>query len=125
MRTPLHGIQVLLVEDEPDIAELLTFVLTDAGADVIQGSSAFEALQKLDQGLPDVLVCSLRLPDMDAGQLLRCIRDYKTESGRPLPAIAMTSYTREFTFTEITEAGFDRFLPKPLSQSNSLQRFSN
>ena len=76
--TSLKGVQVLLVEDEPDIAELLAFMLTDAGAKVTHAPSAFEALQKLDQGLPDVIVCNLRLPDIDGRQLLHCIRDYRT-----------------------------------------------
>jgi CheY-like chemotaxis protein len=51
---------------------------------------------------------------MDGGQLLQCIRAYRPESGKRIPAIAATSYTREFASSEIVKAGFDRFLPKPL-----------
>ena len=43
----LAGIQALLVEDEPDIADLLAFVLREAGADVVEAISALEALHKL------------------------------------------------------------------------------
>ncbi len=54
LETPdqLAGTQVLLVEDEPDIAELLTFVLREAGADVLEATSALEALHKLTHYSP-------------------------------------------------------------------------
>lgn len=48
----LVGTQVLLVEDEPDIAELLAFVLKQAGADVLEATSALEALHKLTHYSP-------------------------------------------------------------------------
>jgi CheY-like chemotaxis protein len=73
LETPsqLTGVHVLLIEDEPDIAELLCFVLRDAGADVVEAISAFEALHPLTQYSPNVIVCNLRLPDMDGGELLQ------------------------------------------------------
>ena len=110
----LAGLQVLLVEDEPDIADLLTFVLRDAGADVVEAVSASEALHKLTHYSPAVIVCNLRLPDMNGGELLQSIRLGQAEAGRWIPAIAVTSYTREVVLTEIIRAGFDAFLPKPI-----------
>ena len=110
----LAGIQVLLVEDEPDIADLLAFVLREAGADVVEAISAFEALHKLNHYSPAVIVCNLRLPDMNGGELLQSIRFGQADASEQIPAIAVTSYTREFALTEITQAGFDAFLPKPI-----------
>ena len=46
--TQLTGIHVLQVEDEPDSAELLFFVFRDAGAEVVEANSAFEALHGIE-----------------------------------------------------------------------------
>ncbi|WP_206756475.1 response regulator [Oculatella sp. FACHB-28] len=52
----LAGLTVLLVEDEPDIAELFTFILEEYGAEVVLANSALEALGELGQRQPDILV---------------------------------------------------------------------
>lgn len=53
-RTLLAGLTVLLVEDEPDIVELFTFILEEYGANVIFANSAVEALGELGQRKPDI-----------------------------------------------------------------------
>jgi CheY-like chemotaxis protein len=112
--TQLSGVHVLLVEDEPDIAELLSFVLRDAGADVIEVPSASEALHHLTHYSPSIIVCNIRLPDMNGGELLKTIRFKQADISQQIPAIAVTSYSREYSWTEAIKAGFDRFLLKPI-----------
>jgi hypothetical protein len=63
----LAGLTVLLVEDEPDIAELFTFILEDYGAEVVLSNSAIEALARLGERRPDILVSKsvfFRKPDI-------------------------------------------------------------
>ncbi len=114
MKKQLDGVQILLIEDEPDIADLFSLVLKDSGAQVTKAASAMEALQELHHQIPDILVCNIRLPDIDGDQLLRYIRSWTVESTRYIPAIAVTSYTREVNSREICKAGFDRFMSKPV-----------
>ncbi|MBD2072422.1 response regulator [Phormidium sp. FACHB-592] len=111
---PLKDIQVLLVEDELDIAVLLTYLLEDNGAAVTVTTTALEALQVLNAQCPQILVCNLRLPDLDGKELIEQVRQAPATAVRQLPAIAVTSYNREYSETTAFNAGFDYFLAKPI-----------
>jgi CheY-like chemotaxis protein len=114
MVQPLKDIQVLLVEDEPDIAVLLTYLLENEGAAVTVTTTALEASQVLNAQCPQILVCNLRLPDLDGKELLKQVRQAPTTASRQLPAIAVTSYSREYSKAAAFKAGFDYFLAKPI-----------
>ena len=109
----LSGLQVLLVEDEPDIAELFTFVLKEEGAEVIAVVNALDGLQALNQQF-DVLICNICLPDMDGREFLQQIRSQHSQPISRIPAIAVSSYTREVSVQDVKRCGFDLFLSKPL-----------
>ena len=108
----LIGTLILLVEDEPDIADLLTFVLEADGAKVIALSDAEAALALVESLHPDILLCNVKLPDHDGNWLIEQIRVHSCSSLRQLPAIAITSYTREVSINKALNAGFNRFLVK-------------
>jgi CheY-like chemotaxis protein len=106
----LKDLQVLLVEDEPDIAELFILILQEAGAEVIAATYACEALDILKDHNPDLLICNIKLPDQDGDWLIRQVRSLEDQSQRHLPAIAVTSYTRDFCIDQILHAGFEQIL---------------
>jgi CheY-like chemotaxis protein len=106
----LTGIQVLLVEDELDIAELLVFILKCAGADILLTSEASQALEILQHQQPDILVSDLRLPGKDGFWLIRQVRS--TLNSQRLPAIAVTSYLRDFYEESALSNGFQKFFSK-------------
>ncbi|MEH2272049.1 MAG: response regulator [Nostoc sp.] len=108
----LIGTTILLVEDEPDIADLLIFILEAAGAEVMALSDAEEALILVESLHPDILLCNMKLPDHDGNWLIEQIRVHSCPSLRQLPAIAITSYTREVSSHKALNAGFNRFLVK-------------
>ncbi len=108
----LSGIRVLLVEDEPDIADLLIFVLETAGAEVLSFEYAELALELCESLYPDILLCNIRLPIEDGCWLIQQIRIHSCMSLRQLPAIALTSYTRDASEFQALNAGFDRFVVK-------------
>ncbi|WP_088889538.1 response regulator [Leptolyngbya ohadii] len=110
--TPLAGVQVLLVEDEFDIATLLLFILLEAGAEAVWVVQSREALDCLDHFHPDILLSNIKLPDHDGDWLIQEIRQAESVEMPRLPAIAITSYTRDVAATQVLEAGFDRFMPK-------------
>lgn len=109
---PLAGIQVLLVEDEFDIANLLLFILSEAGAEAVWVMQSNDALACLHHFHPDILLSNVRLPDRDGDWLIQEIRQAELERIAHLPAIAITSYTREVSADKVLEAGFNRFMPK-------------
>lgn len=108
----LVSVRVLLVEDEPDIADLLIFILKGAGAEVIAFTDAESALALLESLHPDILLCNIRLPFEDGDWLIRQIRTHACLQLRQLPSIALTSYTRDVSEANALIAGFDQFLVK-------------
>ncbi|HIK16427.1 MAG TPA: response regulator [Leptolyngbyaceae cyanobacterium M33_DOE_097] len=108
----LAGIQVLLVEDEVDVAFLLQFILKNAGAEVVWVRSVSKAFEQLQYSQPDILVCDVKLPDQNGDRLIQQIRQLEMGTSLHLPAIALSSYTREISAEKMIKAGFERFLPK-------------
>jgi DNA-binding response OmpR family regulator len=109
----LKNLQILLVEDEADIADLLMFVLEEAGAEVTLVTYAGAALQALENYQPDILLCNVKLPDRQGDWLIEQIRDHESAQEKTLPAIALTSYTREVSEGKVLAAGFQQFMDKP------------
>jgi DNA-binding NtrC family response regulator len=70
----LLSLDVLLVDDEPDILEALTEVLVDCGHNVTTAASGMDAMACLDRRRFDVAICDVRLPQVDGIQLLHRIR---------------------------------------------------
>lgn len=108
----LLGIRILLVEDEPDIADLFVYILEAAGAEVMTFIDAETALASLEAVYPDVLVCNIKLPTHDGNWLIKQLRMHSSVFLQQLPAIAVTSYTREISDRKALTAGFDRFIVK-------------
>lgn len=110
----LEGLRVLLVEDNEDTQLLLTFLLEDAGADVVVTGSAYEALAVLEQMQPDVLLCDIGLPEIDGCTLMRKIRAMYTNQFKHIPAIALTAYAQETVEQEALASGFQAYFVKPI-----------
>ncbi|WP_243147096.1 response regulator [Scytonema sp. UIC 10036] len=110
----LQGIQVLVVDDDADNLELITFILEQAGAVVTSVSSAEEALQLLYQTYPNILIADVGMPRMDGYTLLRQVRALPPEQGGQVPAIALTAYAGEIDRQKALAAGFQLHIPKPI-----------
>lgn len=109
----LAGLRILVVDDEPDMRELLGMILEQAEATVNYAASAAEALLALVQLKPDVLVSDIGMPEIDGYMLMRQVRS-QIKRERPLPAIALTAYAGELNQQQALSAGFDRHLSKPI-----------
>ncbi len=112
---PLAGLQVLVVDDDADSRDFVTFILQQDGAKVIAVSSAGEALQALVQAKPDVLVSDISMPDIDGYMLMRQVRAYTPEEGGQIPAIALTAFAKKYDQQQALESGFQMHLPKPIN----------
>ena len=110
----LQGVQILVVDDDQDALDMLTLVLTDAGAAVRTAASAAEALALLRWIRPHVLVSDLAMPDQDGYSLIRNLRAVERESGRETPAVALTAYVRVQDRARAEAAGFNVFVEKPV-----------
>ncbi|MBD1864887.1 response regulator [Trichocoleus sp. FACHB-46] len=110
----LEGVQILLVDDEPDTREFEAFVLEQSGARVTAVASGLEALQALDQSTPDVLVSDIGMAEMDGYMLLQQIRSRPSHQGGMIPAIALTAYATEMDQQQALRAGFQTHITKPV-----------
>lgn len=110
----LSGMRILVVDDEPDMRELISFLLEDAGAEVVTVAVAREALTALARFQPDVLLSDIGMPGMDGYMLLQQVRTLPPERGGLIPAIALTAYAGEFDRQQALQAGFQRHLAKPI-----------
>lgn len=109
----LSEIQVLVVDDDTDSLEFVTFVLKMYHAEVITASSGLEALQILAHSQPNVLVSDLGMPQMNGYQLLQEIRNSISNNNREIPAIALSAYAGEFYQQQALAVGFQIHIPKP------------
>ncbi|MEH2301200.1 MAG: PAS domain S-box protein [Nostoc sp.] len=110
----LSNTQVLVVDDEPDIRDLITFILQDYGAEVTAVSSAQEALQALCESIPDVLISDIGMPKTDGYMLMREVRARSPQQGGLVPAIALTAYAGEMNQQQALAAGFQMHISKPV-----------
>ena len=110
----LNGLQVLVVDDEEDTRFLLTVALENYGAKVIAVGSATEALEAVQQLMPDVLVSDIGMPNEDGYTLIRKIRALDPEKGGKIPAAALTAYARSEDSQKAIALGFQKHIAKPV-----------
>jgi phosphate regulon transcriptional regulator PhoB len=105
--------KVLVVDDEPDVRELLSFNLKGAGFDVIEAENGEQALKKSKLDLPQVIVLDLMLPEVDGIEVCKQLkRDAATSS---IPIIMLTAKASELDRILGFELGADDYLTKPFS----------
>ncbi len=112
VKNDLSGKRILVVDDETDSREFITFVLEQANAIVTGVCSGVEALQAVSQSMPDAIVSDIGMPKMDGYMLLRQIRTLP--QGGKIPAIALTAYAGELDRHNALAAGFQHRIPKPI-----------
>lgn len=108
--------RVLVVEDEPNIAESLSFLLGRAGFAVEVIGDGHSALDALLAAPPDVLVLDVMLPGLDGYSILRALRaDDRTAA---LPVLVLTAKGQREDRQTAEEAGASRFVTKPFSNAD-------
>jgi hypothetical protein len=112
----LDGLKVLVVDDEPDARQFLTFLLREAGASVTTADSVETALTALNAAELDLLISDIGMPEQDGYTLIQTVRT----RGSAIPAIALTAYSRAEDRNQILSAGFQQHLSKPIDPTNLL-----
>ncbi len=111
---------VLVVEDEPAIQVLVAACLQNAGHQVVRADTAEEAMNRVKEVLPDVVLLDWMMPGMSGLQLARRLRS--DERTRDLPIIMLTARSEENDKIAGLEAGADDYLTKPFSPRELLAR---
>jgi two-component system, OmpR family, alkaline phosphatase synthesis response regulator PhoP len=112
--------RILIVEDDPDIAQLVGRYLEKAGFTTELVSSGRAALASIDARLPDAVVLDLMLPQVDGLEVCRILRgEERTEA---LPIIMLTARADESERVVGLELGADDYVSKPFSPTELVAR---
>jgi len=113
----LKGIQVLIVDDEPDARSVLKRMLEECEAEVTACGSTDEALKLIAELHPTVLVSDIGMPDRDGYDLIRVLRSLPADKGGQTPAVALTAFARSEDRTKSIMAGYDVHVAKPVERN--------
>ncbi|MCA9068111.1 MAG: PAS domain S-box protein, partial [Planctomycetaceae bacterium] len=113
---PVHDpadLRIVLVEDSPDVREMLAALLAFDGYQVQTAANGLEGLKLIVESHPDVALLDIGLPDLDGYGVARRVREEIPR--HEIYLIALTGYGREEDHEAILEAGFDEHLIKPIN----------
>ena len=108
---------ILVMEDEPSVAQGLQMVLHDEGYNVDVAMSGGSALDTFDKKGFDLLVADLRLPDIDGMEVIRRVKQKKPDTG----VIVITGYASVSSSVEAMKLGVYDYLPKPFTDEEFKQ----
>ncbi|HMP65115.1 MAG TPA: ATP-binding protein [Pyrinomonadaceae bacterium] len=117
----LKDLSILIVEDDPDSREVLQLFLEQSGAIVtaaVNVRNALGELEKMGDGLPDLIISDLAMPEEDGYSMIAKIRGMPDEKGGRLPAIALSAFATAESKEKAFRSGFDRYLTKPFEPDN-------
>ena len=110
---------ILIVDDEPDIREILRYNLEKAGFNITEAVTGDDALNKLSKDL-DLAILDIMMPGKDGYEVCRKIR----EQGNTVPIIFLTAMDREFDEVRGLEVGGDDYIKKPFSPKMLIARIN-
>ena len=110
------GKRILIAEDEPNIVELLTFILERAGCDPRAVGDGEAAIDSIRQDRPDVLILDLMLPKRDGYEVLKVVRTER--DSKTLPVVMLTAKGQERDRRIAESLGVDAFITKPFSNQD-------
>jgi len=113
----MDTIKILVVEDEPSIAEVVGLYLQRAGYQVQTASDGKTAMSVLEKNIPDLVVLDLMLPEVDGLSLTRWLRERSD-----VPIIMLTARREEIDRITGLEMGADDYVVKPFSPQELVSR---
>ncbi|HEY3984671.1 two-component system response regulator RssB [Cedecea sp.] len=117
MSYPLEGKHILIVEDEPVFRSLLDSYLTSLGAVTRLAWDGMDALEKLAQSVPDLLICDLAMPRMNGLELVEHIRN----DGNQTPILVISATENMSDIAQALRLGVQDVLLKPIKDLNRLK----
>ena len=107
----LSGLTILLIEDDPDVLQVLAMALTVCGAEVLTATNTASARVHLERAKLDLVVTDLGLSGETGAAFISWLRMQPRDRGGSLPAVAVTGYPKEFPALRV--GGFAAYFQKP------------
>jgi CheY-like chemotaxis protein len=118
-------VRVLLIDDEKDALEMLAAMLSLTGAEIKQRTNVTDALETVEEWIPQVIVSDIAMPDMDGYAFIEKLRALPREKGGEVPVIALTAYAGASEENRVLASGFQMYLPKPVNATELLAALKN
>lgn len=113
--------RILVVEDSPMTRSLIVSSLEEIGDfTVIEAANGFQALRKLPEVNPDLVITDINMPDINGLEVVRFVKH--NENFKHIPVIIVTTEGRDVDKERGLKLGADRYLIKPF-EPEDLQRF--
>ncbi len=113
----LSQARLLIVDDEPDVVELIRASLESVGYEVTSATDGRQALEMAETEMPDLIILDIMLPGLDGYEVCRRIREFSA-----VPIIMLTARSAEVDLVRGFDAGADDYLTKPFAINELLAR---
>ena len=117
------SIKVLIVDDDPEIIEILNYNLINSGFITKSASNGLEAIKKAKKFIPDIILLDVMMPEMDGIEACIKIREIKTLTNTRI--IFLSARGEDFTQIAAFDAGADDYISKPVKPKILLKKISS
>lgn len=115
--------KILIVDDDPDIIEILTYNLSNEGYNVKSAVNGIEALKKAKKFIPDIILLDVMMPEMDGIEACSKLREIESLSKSMI--IFLSARGEDFTQIAAFDAGADDYINKPVKPKILLKKISS
>ena len=115
--------KILVVDDDPDIIEILTYNLSNEGYNVKSAVNGVEALKKAKKFIPDIILLDVMMPEMDGIEACANLREIESLSKSMI--IFLSARGEDFTQIAAFDAGADDYINKPVKPKILLKKISS
>jgi len=115
--------KILIVDDDPDIIEILRYNLSLAGYDVKAASNGKEAINKAKIFIPEIILLDVMMPEMDGIEACRLIREISSLNNSRI--IFLSARNEDYTQLSAFDAGADDYISKPVKPKILLKKISS
>ena len=115
--------KVLIVDDDPEIIEILNYNLINSGFITKSASNGLEAIKKANKFIPDIILLDVMMPEMDGIEACIKIREIKTLTNTRI--IFLSARGEDFTQIAAFDAGADDYISKPVKPKILLKKISS
>ncbi|MBI4640520.1 MAG: response regulator transcription factor [Candidatus Tectomicrobia bacterium] len=112
--------KILIVDDEQDLVDLISYNLKNAGFEAISAFRGPSALEKARREAPDLIILDLMLPDLDGIEICKILK--REEATQQIPIIMLTARSEEVDRIVGLELGADDYVTKPFSPRELILR---
>ncbi|MEE9144029.1 MAG: response regulator [Candidatus Binatia bacterium] len=107
---------IMVIDDQPDILDIVKTILERSGYVVQVADSGMEAFSLLEEKKPDLIILDIMMPQMDGWKVLKQLKGNADYSS--IPVILITAKIQQENMVRGYEMGADYFIPKPFTSAH-------